>query len=136
MSLARTCLGKLPLFWVGPRWLTTSVVHALPEHVTGVYALMAFSPYVAGYTIYYVGESQDVRRRLGDHMRSPKFILRTLHAQLRTYFAYAPVPTTILRSAAETALIRMLAPVGNDEVPWALEIEVNPPPTDFFGEQE
>lgn len=136
MTLARTCLGKLPLCWVGPRCLNTEEVRALPARVPGVYVLMAFSPYVAGYTVYYVGESEDVRRRLGEHMRSPKFILWTLHARLRTYFTYAQVPTFILRSAAEAALIRMYEPVGNDEVPWALEIEVNPPPTGFFGENE
>lgn len=102
----------------------------------GVYVLMAYSPYVPRYTVYYVGETGDVRRRLREHTRSPKFILSTLHAHLRTYFAYALVPTSVLRCAAESALIRMYAPVGNDEVPWAHEIVVNPPPTDFFGEED
>lgn len=136
MLLARTCLGKLPLFWVGPRCLTTEEVRGIPDGVPGVYVLMAATPYVAGYTVYYVGESVDVRRRLGEHTRAPKFILRTLHTHLRTYFAYAQVPTGILRSAAEAALIRMYDPVGNDEVPWALEITVTPPPTGFFGEED
>ncbi|HTR53362.1 MAG TPA: GIY-YIG nuclease family protein [Kofleriaceae bacterium] len=116
--------------------MNTETVAELSPHVPGVYALMAFSPHVSNYTVYYVGESEDIRRRLHEHTRSPKFILWTLHARLRTYFAYAEVPTPILRSAAEAALIRVLAPVGNDEVPWALDIEVNPPPTGFFGENE
>lgn len=136
MISARTCLGKLLLSWTEPRCLNTEEISDLPTRFGGVYVLMAFSSRFPMYVPYYVGQSEDVRRRLDEHTRSPKSFLWGMHRYARTYFATARVSNQVFRTAAEAALIRALEPVGNDQVPIALNVTVNPPPTGFFGENE
>lgn len=135
MRLARTCLGKLELTWTEPRCLNADGVGEVPEGLPGVYALMAFSRLYPSYLIYYIGQSADLRRRLTEHQRSPRPFLAGVHRNLPTYFAAARVSHPAFRTAAEAALIRLFDPVGNDQIPIALAVAVNPPPTNILPDE-
>jgi len=130
--VATACQGKLSLWWTEPRCLHTDEITRLPEGLAGVYALMALTTRLSRCVVYYVGQSADIARRLDDHTRSPKPFLLDIHRYLRTYFAASRVQHPVVRTAAEAALIRHLAPVGNEAIPNIFSIAVNPPPTDIL----
>lgn len=130
--VAQTCPGKLICWWSEPRLLLPQEICELPEGLGGVYALMAFVPAAPRYSVYYVGQSGDIARRLSEHTRSPKPLLGGVHRRLRTYFTVARIAHPAVRTAPEAALIRQLRPLGNDAVPATFSILVNPPPTDIL----
>ena len=127
IHLARPCLGKLILSWVGPSVFYAGDVGAVPAGVPGVYVLSAFTKRDPTLVPFYVGQSCDVRRRLTEHLIGQRTFAKHLRSHLPTYFHVAVVSDPAIRAAAEAALIWSLSPVGNDVVPAAPPIELNPP---------
>lgn len=129
-ELAPTCPSKFhPLRWTEPLTFSREEVLTVPRGLPGVYALAAFvssSPFLE---IFYVGRSANLQRRLGEHLDGSRTFARHLRHRLSVYFLFAPVFHPVLRAAAEAALIRDLAPIGNSQVPNTPAIHVTPPPT-------
>lgn len=128
IEFAPICCGKLELFWHGPYVLYADDVLALPADVPGVYVLSAFTPLYPTLVPFYVGQTNQLRRRLAEHLVGGRTFAVHLRDRLSTYFCVANVSDQILRTAAEAALIRCLQPAGNDNVPTATPVAVNPPP--------
>ena len=127
MELVSTCYGKLTLYWHGPFALCLEELPRVPAALAGVYLLSAFTPLRPSVTPFYVGQSTDLRRRLGEHLSGHRTFARHLRSRLPTYFSAAAVADRTLRTAAEAALIGHLRPVGNEVVPHGLRITVSLP---------
>jgi hypothetical protein len=82
-------------------------------------------------TPFYIGQSGDIPRRLGEHLFGHRTFARYLRDQLSTYFSVAAVSDRVVRTAAEAALIRRYRPAGNDLFPSGPYLEVSPPVLDL-----
>ena len=100
----------------------------VPNQLPGVYVLSAFTPLRSTLVTYYVGQSGDMRRRLGEHLSGSRTFAMHLRHRLSTYYSLAAVSDPGIRSAAEAALIRRLGPAGNDVIPRTPLIETTLPP--------
>lgn len=131
--VAATCWGKIDLRWSDPYLFTATEVAGLPRQVRGVYVLMAATPMSATLVPFYVGESSDLLRRLGEHLRSRCPVGGVLPKVLTTYVALARIDDDALRLAVESALIFRERPAGNERI--ATEhpaVSVNRPPTSLL----
>lgn len=118
------------LDWVGPLSLNAEEVLRVPEGIPGVYLLHVLAPRYAGYATFYVGKTDDIRRRLRQHLgnRTAKISIRAAQEIDRAYWSAAPVEDATLLACIESGLIRNLHPVCNDQVPSSRPVIVNLPP--------
>ena len=56
------------LDWVGPMCLSWDEIARVPPKIGGVYILHAFEVDFGSYPAFYVGQSGNLRRRLGQHL--------------------------------------------------------------------
>jgi hypothetical protein len=126
------CSSKLTLLsWAGPLLLVDSEIDRIPDGISGVYALQLFDLRSGMYPVIYVGQAADLKIRLLQHASgtntSPDVIaVRSVQCG---YFSAAPVPNTALRLSIESGLIRLLRPPCNRQVPRALAVFPNVPPS-------
>ena len=119
----------MTLDWVGPMVLSKDEVQRIPDRIGGVYLLHAWALAYGGYPIYYVGSTQDLRRRLLEHLQSTaKPILRAMHHVESTYWSATPIVDSDLRAGVEAGLIALLSPPCNQQKPRISLIPVNLPP--------
>lgn len=120
----------LILDWIGPLCLCPVEVLRVPDGIRGVYLLHLFAPEFGGYPIFYAGRSDDLRRRLYEHLGdgSAKPSVRALRRRAAAYFSAAPVLQPALLPRIEAGLIRALCPPCNDQIPTAAPLLVNLPP--------
>ena len=92
--------------WVGTQvWpFTKNGILANTPNASGVYALWT------GETLVYIGESNDILRRLLDLFGSPR---PCIAKYVRLVFGYELVPTEAQRLARQDWLIRELVPACN-----------------------
>lgn len=90
----------------GFTYTTTSVQSNAPSQ-SGVYAIYTPTKWI------YIGESQDIRARLMQHLAGDNDCIRTSGA---TLFAYELVPTSGGRVARQNALILECAPTCNQRL--------------------
>ena len=127
MSLVSTCCSKLLMYWHGPFSLCAEELSCVPQGLPGVYVLSAFVPTRPALTAYYVGQSSNIWRRLGEHLAGRRTFAIHLRDRLSTYFSVAAVADTPTRMAAEAALIRRLQPAGNNAIPRAPQFDITLP---------
>jgi predicted GIY-YIG superfamily endonuclease len=132
MEFVSICCGKLTLFWRGPFSFCSQEILGLPDKLPGVFVLSAFTPLRLSLVAYYVGQSSDLRRRLGEHFSGKRTFAVHLRSRLSTYYSVAAVSDPGIRTAAEAALIRRLRPAGNEVIPGAPSIETSLPPLLLF----
>lgn len=118
------------LHWVGPLALCQTKIERVPAGTPGVYLLHSFAPAVGGYPVFYAGRTGDLRQRLGQHLDNgrAKLSIRIARTIRRPYFSAAPVLDEQIQAQIESALIRILEPVCNGQVPTAEPVLVNLPP--------
>ena len=104
----------------------------MPADLPGVYVLSAFVPARPLLTVFYAGQSGNLRRRIAEHLSGQKTFAVHLRTRLSTYFSVAMVSHPEIRSAADAALIRHLQPAGNACIPHAPPIAVSLPPLLLF----
>lgn len=114
--------------WTEPLLLTSAEISRVPRGVPGVYVLMAATPESPVLVPFYVGQSSDLRRRLGEHLRSRHPVIATLTRYLCAYVALARILHAGMRGVAERALIAMILPAGNERVPSEMPDAINGPP--------
>lgn len=135
MRIDSICPGKnIDLRWAGPLLLYGPEIDRIPCAIPGVYLLQLFDPKTGGYPAAYAGKTADLRARLHQHAEtlstSPDVIaLRGFRAR---YFSAAPVLPAVLRSGVESALIRLLRPACNRQVPRVSPVFPNLPPCVLF----
>jgi hypothetical protein len=135
MRIDSICPSKnITLPWVGPLLLFGAEIERVPHAIPGVYLLQLFDRHTGTYPAVYVGKSADLRSRLHQHAdtrsTSPDVIaLRSLRG---SYFSAAPVLPAALRSAVESALIQLLRPACNRQVPKSSPVFPNLPPWVLF----
>lgn len=130
-SLILVCYSKkVMLNWVGPLLLCSAELERIPDGIPGVYLLHVFAPRAGAYPAVYAGRSRDLRHRLLTHgcARSAKPIVRAVRNAEQLYWSAAPIASSELRAASEAALIRLLKPVCNDQIPTVAPAAVNLPP--------
>jgi hypothetical protein len=110
--------------------LCQTEIDRVPAGAPGVYLLHSFAPAVGGYPVFYAGRTGDLRQRLGQHLDNarPKLSIRIARSIRRPYFSAALVPDKEIQAQIESALIRILEPVCNGQVPEAELVLVNLPP--------
>ena len=110
-------INFLSLAWLGPVHLTVAEVSTVPHELPGVYLLQHFSARSGTHVVFYVGQSLDLRRRLGEQM-SPAASrgVRVFSALRPTFFSAAYVLPLALDSV-ERSLIRLLRPPANELAP-------------------
>jgi excinuclease UvrABC nuclease subunit len=125
---AAICLCK-KLGWVGPLVLCLQEVDRVPAGISGVYLLQAFAPRIGGYPVFYVGKSENLHRRLNEHLhwRLTKPLITSIRALEECYFSAAPVAVSDL-AGVEAALIRLLRPPCNQQTPLSSPQISNLPP--------
>lgn len=118
------------LDWVGPLVMCRSEVDRIPDSIPGIYLLHAFAPAWGGYPVFYAGQTDDLRRRLREHLsdRSAKPLVTALRRLERPYFSAAPVLDPIERLRFEAGLIAALGPVANDVRPRIAPLFPDLPP--------
>lgn len=132
MSFETICTGKeIALDWAGPLLLVDGEIARIPARIAGVYALQLFDLRSGMYPAFYIGQAQDLKARLLQHAMpkgtSPDVVaVRLLRT---TYFSAAPVAGPSMRPAVESALIRLLRPPCNRQVPKASPVFPNLPPS-------
>jgi excinuclease UvrABC nuclease subunit len=99
-----------------------------------VYLLHVRAVSQGGYPVFYVGKSDDLRRRLEEHSndRKAKPMITAFRHIIGVLFSAAPVENPWNLDAIESGLIRLLRPPCNDQVPGIEPILVNLPPA--FGQ--
>jgi hypothetical protein len=127
--IAKICLSKYRLNWTSPILFIEAEISRIPKGIAGIYVLQHFSARWGGYPIFYVGKSQDLRRRLLQHvhLRSAKPRITAARYLGVVYFSAAPVPLGVL-AAVESGIIRLLKPICNDAIPQVAPLLVNLPP--------
>jgi hypothetical protein len=92
--------------------------------------LGVFNPGTGDFPAVYVGKSSDLRRRLCEHSdrSSTSTDIAAVRVRTPTYFSAAPVSRPELRSAIESALIGLLRPPCNRQVPAHPRVFPNLPP--------
>jgi hypothetical protein len=122
--------SMIVLDWVGPLCLCPTEVLRVPEGIPGVYLLQAFAPGFGGYPVFYAGRSDDLRRRLCEHLDDAraKPSVRAVRHAAAGYFSAAPVLQRAFLPRIEAGLIRALRPPCNDQIPTAAPLLVNLPP--------
>ncbi len=93
-----------------PYSFSWSVVNSVYE-VGAVYGLFQYSLVTGKYHCLYVGRTDNLRRRLGEHLNNPP-VAGSTH-----FFAEA-YASEIQRKARESALIAEFQPVGNTQGRW------------------
>jgi hypothetical protein len=119
------------LEWVGPLVLCAQEVSRVPRGIAGIYMLHAFHLQAGIYPPVYVGKSGDLRVRLFQHLESnwsTSSDIIALRSRFRIYFSAAPVLDAQERDGAEAALIQLLRPRCNRQVPPMLTVIPNLPP--------
>lgn len=118
------------IHWVGPLLLSAGEIARIPANIPGVYLLHSFAPAVGGYPVFYAGRSQDLRQRLTQHLDNSraKLSIRVARMVRQAKFSAAPVPDEEIQAQIESALIRILEPACNAQVPTAAPVLVNLPP--------
>lgn len=109
--------------------LCNEEVSRIPYGIGGVYMLHSFSCAYGGYPVFYAGRTNNIRRRLWEHITHPraKTSIRCIQDIDTTYFSAAPVGP-FLSYRVESFLIRLLDPICNDQVPAAPPLFSNLPP--------
>ena len=126
-------MATMRLNWVGPLLLCREELERIPLCISGVYLLHATAPALGGYATFYAGKTEDLRRRLLQHVgpRSTKASIRAAQEIDATYWSAAPVEDADFLGPIESGLIRLLNPVCNGQVPVATPVYVNLPPLSF-----
>jgi excinuclease UvrABC nuclease subunit len=116
--------------WVGPLVLCAEEIGRVPGGIGGVYVLQRFDGGRGLYPPFYVGKSTDLRARLIQHFAtcstSPDIIVARTNG--RAYFSAAPVADVDERAAVEAALIQLLRPPCNRQVPRTAPLYPTLPP--------
>lgn len=123
-------IGGAMLDWVGPLVMCRSEVDRIPPAIPGIYLLHAFAPAWGGYPVFYAGQTENLKRRLCEHLsdQSAKPVIAALRRLDRPYFSAAPVFDTIERLRREAGLIALLLPIANDVRPTIAPLFPDLPP--------
>jgi len=107
------------LRWAVPVPLNDDEVNKIPRLASGVYLLHAFSRRTATLPVIYAGQTDDLRRRLYEHLdySSAKPMITLLRRVEDCCFSVALVADLVTRARIESGLIRGLRPVCNTQVP-------------------
>ena len=116
--------------WLGPSALCHPEICRVPVGVLGVYAIQLFDQKAGAYPVLYIGQSRDLQRRLREHCDgTPGAPIVTVGRSMGpTYFSILRLDHETMLSPAESALVRLLRPPGNKQVPGARPLFVPVPP--------
>ena len=95
----------------GQAYPFNSIVVAGLNEVGAVYGLFQYSPATGIYHCQYVGQTDNLRRRLQEHLSNPP-VAGLTHFFAETYSSVAQ------RLARESALIAEFQPIGNTQLRW------------------
>lgn len=130
MSLETACLGNfVDLDWAGPLLLTPGEIRRVPDGLAGIYVLQAFNVRTGTYPALYVGKAFNLRSRLLQHAKSTSTSpdILAVRDSITTYYSAAPVARPELRAAIESALVQLLRPPCNRQVPLTKPVYPNLP---------
>ncbi len=115
--------------WVGPLLLCREEVDRVPVRIPGIYLLHTFDAHRGFYPPLYVGKTHDLHERLSQHLVSVSTTpeIQLLRSRIRMYFSAAPVTERAVRDAVEAALIHLLRPPCNRQVPRVPPLYTNLP---------
>jgi excinuclease UvrABC nuclease subunit len=121
-------MEKWTLYWTKLIQLTSENLDDIPENIPGVYRLSYKHPTDGNYYVFYVGKSENIKRRLLEHI-APEEVNEGIKLFVNSkicYFKYAQVSEDYIRSAAERQMYKHYEPTYNRVEPEGREdVEVN-----------
>lgn len=131
MSSTSNMSKKLQLDWQGYYKYTEANVHEHAPTSAGVYKIGIKQQKDGKLAVRYVGQANDLDRRLKEHLDLDNEENECLAERLRKYhaeFAFAEVSIQSDRDGTEKALYDHYKPVCNDEdaIPNGPDVEINP----------
>lgn len=106
------------LTWTKLTELSDSTVKTLTNNVAGVYRLSYLAD-DGSYYIFYVGQSEDIRKRLLEHLSSNEqnVCIKNYLASKKCFFRYAKITKSYIRDAAERQMYKQYEPSCNEKEP-------------------
>lgn len=115
------------LIWTKLVELTDAEVRSLSDSLPGVYRL-SYMHDNGNYYVFYVGQSEDVKKRLLEHRSSNEqnVCIKNFLSTKKCFFRYAKVSTKDIRDAAEKLMYKQYEPSCNEKEPAGRDdIKVN-----------
>jgi len=120
-------MEKWELTWTKLTDLDETTVSRIPDRIPGVYRLSRLA--VNGnYYIFYVGQSEDIKQRLLEHLSSNEknVCIKNYVDTKKCSFRYAKITEKNIRDAAERQMYKHYAPTCNEVEPSGkVDVEVN-----------
>ena len=116
----------MKLNWTARIPLTGSGVSRIRE-IAGVYRLIYYNPSDQKYYVYYVGQAENLKERLQEHLimnETNKCCLRHLN-NYSCYFRAAVVENQSERNGAEVALYNYFGPSCVERIPDVRPLDIN-----------
>lgn len=116
----------LTLDWSRLTELNDTNVKSIPDKLPGIYRLSHKRD--DKYYVFYVGQSDNIRKRLLEHLSSSESNEGIKHyiAEKKCYFRYAKVEKEDVRKAAKRQMYKLYEPSWNEAMPDGRDdIEVN-----------
>jgi len=115
------------LTWTKLLKLDETLIGQIPDNLPGVYRLSYKDP-DGNYYVFYVGKSDDIKRRLMEHISDSEqnACIRGYLTSTECYFRYAKVMRQEVRDSGERQMYRHYKPTCNEKEPEGKDdIQVN-----------
>lgn len=106
------------LTWTKLTAVGETAIKAIGENLAGVYRLSYLAD-DGNYYIFYVGQSEDVKKRLLEHLSSTEknVCIKNYLTTKKCFFRYAKVSKDYIRDAAERQMYKQYEPSCNELEP-------------------
>lgn len=106
------------LIWTKLSVVSEIAAKAIDDNLAGVYRLSYLAD-DGSYYIFYVGQSEDIKKRLLEHLSSNEknVCIKNYLTTKKCFFRYAKVTKVYIRDAAEKQMYKQYEPSCNEKEP-------------------
>lgn len=106
------------LIWTKLTAASETAARAIGDNLAGVYRLSYLAD-DGSYYIFYVGQSEDIKKRLLEHLSSNEknVCIKNYLTTKKCFFRYAKITKAYIRDAAERQMYKQYEPSCNEKEP-------------------
>ncbi len=106
------------LIWTKLTAVSETAAKAIGDNLAGVYRLSYLAD-DGSYYIFYVGQSEDIKKRLLEHLSSNEknVCIKNYLTTKKCFFRYAKITKAYIRDAAEKQMYKQYEPSCNEKEP-------------------
>jgi len=106
------------LIWTKLTAVSETAAKAIGDNLAGVYRLSYLAD-DGSYYIFYVGQSEDIKKRLLEHLSSNEknVCIKNYLTTKKCFFRYAKITKAYIRDAAERQMYKQYEPSCNEKEP-------------------